>query len=178
MNCVGIISVLAVAGMQTWVFADPPRVATQPARIKDPRSAMIPVILFHGQKEPKSCMNGPLLIFARWDTKPPNQILGIEGSFTDEQIIAGLRKFYREWRSPANDPTYPRPQLIFAQQNWGCGSGLYKPLKAISAEFEIDVYELYPVITQIEFTPGKPTPNDKRLAELIKGDSSSAATND
>ena len=130
---------------------------------------MIPVILYHNQKEHKYSLQGPLLIFARWDTTPPNQILGIEGSFTDEQIIAGLRKFYREWRPPADDATRPRPQLILAQQNWGCGAGLYEPLKALSADFEIDVYQLYPVTTQIQSNPGHPTPNDKRLGELIKG---------
>lgn len=130
---------------------------------------MVPVILYHNQKEPKNSLQNPLLIFARWDVKPPNQLLGIEGSFTDEQMIAGLRKFYGEWRPPSTDPTQPRPQLILAQQNWGCGAGLYEPLKALSAEFEIDVYQLYPVVTQIESNPSHPTPNDKRLAELIKG---------
>lgn len=128
----------------------------------------VPVILYHNQKEHKDGLQGPLLIFARWDTKPPNQILGIEGSFTDEQVIAGLRKFYREWLPPASDPTQPRPQLILAQQNWGCGAGLYEPLKALSVEFEIDVYQLYPVLTQFESSSEHPTSNDKRLAELIK----------
>ena len=45
----------------------------------------------------------------------------------------------------------------------------FEPLKALSAEFAIDVYQLYPVVTQIESNPGHPTPNDKRLGEIIKG---------
>ncbi|MCE9611623.1 MAG: hypothetical protein K8R23_15605 [Chthoniobacter sp.] len=173
MNRKAIITLLAVVFLQAFVSGEPPPAQTsstaKPTGIPDPRSAKMPVILYHNQKEHKDILQGPLLIFARWDTKPPNQILGIEGSFTDEQIITGLKKFYREWRAPADDPTRPRPQLILAQQNWGCGSGLYEPLKALSAEFEIDVYQLYPVVTQIDSNPHHPTPNDKRLAELIKG---------
>lgn len=168
MSRIVIIS-LVVLWIRAFAFADPSAATANTSGIRDPRSAMIPVILYHNQKNHRDSLHGPLLIFARWDTTPPNQILGIEGSFTDEQIITGLRKFYREWRPPENDPTGPRPQLILAQQNWGCGGTLYEPLKALSAEFEIDVYQLYPVVTQIESTPGHPTPNDKRLAELIKG---------
>ena len=127
---------------------------------------MTPVILYQNQKQHRDVMEEPLLVFARWDIKPSNQILGIKRSFTDEQIISGLRKFYREWRAPANDSTRPRPQLIFAQQNWGCGAGLSEPLKALSAEFEIDIYQLYPVIAG--FNSVTLAPNDKRLAELIE----------
>ncbi|MES2468012.1 MAG: hypothetical protein V4675_11970 [Verrucomicrobiota bacterium] len=173
MNRSAIITLLAVICTQSFVSAEPPPATpsspAKPTGIPDPRSAMMPVILYHNQKEHKDSLQGPLLIFARWDTKPPNQILGIEGSFTDEQIIAGLRKFYREWRPPADDATRPRPQLILALQNWGCGAGLYEPLKALSADFEIDVYQLYPVTSQIQSNPSHPTPNDKRLGELIKG---------
>ena len=169
MNCTTIISFLAVVWIRTVAFADSAPAVTSPNEIKDPRSAMMPVILYHNQKEHKVRLQGPLLIFARWDTRPPNQILGIAGSFTDEQILSGLRKFYREWRPPADDATQPRPQLILARQNWGCGAGLFEPLKALSAEFAIDVYQLYPVVTQIESNPGHPTPNDKRLGEIIKG---------
>ena len=155
------------------IFADPPPAATPVAsaksgELKDPRSVIFPTILYHNQKNNRDGMQGTLLIFARWDIKPPNQILGINASFTDEQIITGLRKFYREWHPPANDPTQGRPPLILAQQNWGCGAALYEPLKALSAEFEIDIYRMYPVVTQIESTPSHPTTNDKRLGDIIK----------
>ena len=169
MNRTAIIALLAIVWIRTVVFADSSPAAHQRNEIKDPRSALMPVILYHNQKEHKDCLQGPLLIFARWDTRPPNQILGIEGSFTNEQILSGLRKFYREWRPPADDAMQPRPPLILAQQNWGSGAGLFEPLKALSAEFAIDVYQLYPVVTQIESNPGHPTPNDQRLGELIKG---------
>jgi hypothetical protein len=174
MNRTFIISLFASICALGIVFAEPPPAVTpvataKPGELKDPRSVMFPVILYHNQKDHRDGIQGALLIFARWDIKPPNQILGIDGSFTGEQIVTGLRKFYREWRPPAGDSTQPRPQLILAQQNWGCGSDLYEPLKALSAEFEIDIYQLYPVVTQIESNPGHPTPNDKRLGELIKG---------
>ncbi len=39
---------------------------------------------------------------------------------------------------------------------------------ALSAEFEIDVYKLYPVVTQFESSKDNPTGSDTRLAELIK----------
>jgi hypothetical protein len=175
MNRTVFASLFAIIVLGAIVFADPKPVASSAApgklgEIKDPRSsALFPVILFHNQKEHKDAIQGALLIFARY-SKPPNQILGLKGTFTDEQIITGLKKFYREWRPPANDADRPRPQLILAQQNWGCGGSLYEPLKALSAEFEIDVYQIYPVVTQFESSPGHPTANDKRLGELIKGD--------
>lgn len=169
MNRTLVISMFAVLWLRVVVLADPSPVVTKPAGVNDPRLAKIPVILFHNQKNHRDGLEGPLLVYARHDIEPPNQILGIEGSFTDEQIITGLRKFYREWRPPADDANKPRPQLILAKQNWGCGAALYEPLKAISAEFEIDVYKLYPVIRHIESNPIHPTPNDKRLGELIKG---------
>jgi len=174
MNRTVIISLFVVICCRAVIFADPQPVASpvapaKPGEVKDPRSALFPVILYHNQKDHKDVIQGALLVFARWDIKPPNQILGVEGSFTDEQIIAGLRKFYREWRPPANDLDQPPPQLILAQQNWGCGGALYDSLKAISAEFKIDVYQIYPVLTQFESATWHPTPNDKRLGELIKG---------
>ena len=147
--------------------ADSPAVAAKPYGIADPRRTLVPVILYQNEKQRRAAMEEPLLIFARWDIKPSNQILGVERSFTDEQIIAGLRKFYREWRAPADDSTRPRPQLIFAQQNWGCGAQLYESLKELSAEFEIDVYQMYPVING--FGPASPAKNDQRLAELSEG---------
>ena len=91
--------------------------------VKDPRSVAFPVILFHNQKEEGRVDIDALLIFARWDIKPPNQILGIEGTFSDEQVLTGLKKFYRKWRRPANDPTKPPPQVILACQNWGMRIG-------------------------------------------------------
>ena len=173
MNRTAIIFLLAFVGIGAFVLNKPsPKgsasVPAKPKGIPDPRLALVPVILYHNQKDHRDVLQGPLLIFASWDAKLPNQILGVEDSFTDEQIITGLRKFYREWRPPADDSSCPRPQLILAQQNWGSGAGLYEPLKVLSAEFEIDVYQLYSVGTQFESNPGHPTPNDKRLAELIK----------
>lgn len=157
-----------VSGDPATPASAPPAPAVQQRQIKDPRASICPVILYHNQKEPADTMEGPLLIYARHDLNPPNQILGIDGSFTDDQIIAGLKKFYEQWRPAAGHRSDIRPQLILAQQNWGCGSRLYKPLEEISKKYEIDVYQLYPVLTQIEFTPGNPHPNDKRLSELIK----------
>jgi hypothetical protein len=170
MSRAAIISIVVVVWIRAFVLADPPPATDKPNGIEDPRAAMIPVILFHHQKNHKDGLQGPLLIFARWDINPPNQILGIEGSFTDEQIISGLRKFYHKWRPPANELDRPPPEVIFAQQNWGCGAGLREPLEDLSIEFDLDVYQLYPVVTQIKSHPEHPTPNDKRLAELIKGE--------
>ena len=66
------------------VVADPPPVATpvapvKPGELKDPRSVMFPVILYHNQKDHTDAIQGALLVFARWDIKPPNQILGVDG---------------------------------------------------------------------------------------------------
>ncbi len=113
-------------------------------------------------------LSDALMVFARHDTKPPNEIAGVKGSFADDQIVAALRKFYKEWRAPSGTGL-PRPKLILAMQNWGCGSGLYEPLKHLSAEFEIDVYQLYPVITRIKSKPEHPAANDRRLAEILNG---------
>ena len=108
-----------------------------------------------------------MLVYARHDKQPPNQILGVEGSFTDEQLIAALKTFYLEWHSPPPHPDGPRPKLILAAQNWGCGAGLYKPLETLSAELGFDVYMLYPVLTDIQQTPDHPTSSDKRLGEIL-----------
>lgn len=113
-------------------------------------------------------LSDALLIYARWDTRPPNTLVGVSGSFSDDQILAALRKFYAEWRPPADDPHRKPPQLILAQQNWGCGATLYEALKRLSGEIGIDVYTLYPVITEIVATPKHPTANDKRLGEMLK----------
>src|SRR5947209_1173467 len=144
-----VCSMLVCAGAAGW--SDP--APAGPTEMKDPRTILVPVILYHHQQEHFDGLTGPFLIYARWDRKPPNQILGVEGSFTDEQIVAGLRKFYLEWRPPAQHPTQPPPQLILAQQNWGCGGTLYAPLQTLSEEYKIDVYTLYPVITNFASDP-------------------------
>jgi hypothetical protein len=140
---------------------------TRPSGVPDPRSFLSPTILFHNGKDSTIGFTHALLVYARWDTKPPNQIIGVEGSFTDEQILAALKTFYLEWRSPEPHPDGPRPKLILAAQNWGCGTGLYEPLKALSAELGFDVYELYPVLTDIQQGRDHPTPSDKRLGEIL-----------
>ena len=98
-----------------------------------------------------------------------NEILGVEGTFTDEEIELALKSFYREWK-PAHDvgPDAPRPALIMAVETWGAGSRLYKPYESISAEYKVDVYQIYPVLGGFTRKSTHPTPNDKRLVELIK----------
>jgi hypothetical protein len=134
--------------------------------VSDPRTSQL-YHLYHNGSKASQPFAGAVLVFARWDTKPPNTILGIPGSFTDDQIIAALKRFYQEWRPPKENPSAPRPKIILAAQNWGSGATLYDPLKSLSAEFQVDIYMLYPVVTYIEPQQWHPTPNDKRLSELI-----------
>ena len=154
---------------QTQQAASPPA-TKKPAGITDPRfGSQLLNLIYRNGTEVDTHLGDALLIYARWDTKPPNTLIGVPGSFTDEQIITALKKFFREWHPPANDTARKRPQLILAAQNWGCGVTLYETLKSLSAEFDLDVYMLYPVIDEITSTPKHPTPNDKRLSELLKG---------
>jgi hypothetical protein len=134
----------------------------------DPRTRLTPVILFPNCKNRNAIMQEPLMVYARWDVKPPNQILGVDDTFTDAQIIVGLREFYLKWRAPESDSSRPRPQLILAAQNWGCGSSLYKQVEQLSQEFEIDVYLIYPVISEFGTDNSHPRANDKVLAEMIR----------
>ena len=150
------------------VFAEEPQAESTTARTSDPRTGLTPVILFPNCKNRKAIMQEPLLVYARWDVKPPNQIPGIDGTFTDAQIIAGLREFYLKWRAPESDSSQPRPQLILAAQNWGCGAGLHEQLEKLSKEFEIDVYTIYPVISEIRADKSHPRATDKVLAEMIR----------
>src|SRR5438270_506671 len=129
MNRTALFLLLAVACVRPFGFAEPAPASSTPnvtklREVPDPRSVKYPHLLFHNQKNAKYGVQGALLVYARWDIQPPNQILGVEGSFTDEQIIAGIRKFYREWRAPAADPSQPHPALILATQNWGSGHAL------------------------------------------------------
>jgi len=165
------ISLVGVALVHTLAHGDPPAPPppSEPqkiAGISDPRGSQ-PMLLYHNGDEVVHRPANALLVYARWDVKPPNTILGIKGSFSDEQIMAALKRFYREWRPPQNDASAPRPRIILAAQNWGSGVGLYEPLKSLSREYQIDVYMLYPVITHFEPQPWHPTANDKRLSELI-----------
>jgi|GEM_PF-3684147 len=154
------------------VAAGEPRAALRPSGgAADPRSGPNLTILYKNQKDANASLSDAPMVFARVDTKPPNQILGVKGSFTDEQILTALKKFYREWR-PSSETSVPRPKLIIAVQNRGGGSGLFEPLKKLSAEFEIDVYQIYPVTTGFQSRPEYPTANDKRLGELPNARSS------
>jgi hypothetical protein len=148
--------------------APAPRAPRTFGDVADPRSGPSLTIFYKNQKDSNATLNNALMVFARHDLQPPNQILGVKGTFTDEQIAVALKKFYHEWR-PVPCQTVPRPKLILAAQNWGCGYGLYEPLKKLSEEFEIDVYLLYPVITAFASSPGYPGHNDKRLGEILNG---------
>ena len=141
--------------------------AAKPKGVQDPRAVLSPTILFCNRVDSSIGFSHALLVYARHDKQPPNQILGVEGSFTDEQIITALKTFYLEWHSPPPHPDGPRPKLILAAQNWGCGAGLYKPLEALSAQLGFDVYTLYPVLADIQQTGDHPTPSDKRLGEIL-----------
>jgi hypothetical protein len=141
--------------------------AQEPLGVQDPRGVLSPTILFYNKMDSSIGFSHALLIYARHDKQPPNQILGVEGSFSDEQVIAALKNFYLEWQSPSPHPDGPRPKLILAAQNWGCGSRLHEPLKTLSAELGFDVYMLYPVLTDIQQHRGHPTTSDKRLGEIL-----------
>lgn len=163
-----LIFLSAFLCIQEFVFAeDPQRVPTAKGS-SDPRTGLTPVILFPNCKNRNAIMQEPLLVYSRWDVKPPNQILGIDAAFTDAQIIAGLRDFYLKWRAPENGSSRPRPQLILAAQNWGCGAGLHEQVEKLSLEFEIDVYTIYPVISGFGTDKSHPRANDKVLAEIIR----------
>lgn len=159
---------LVFANLLACTAAEPDKSAPQVPGVADPRLIGL-TLLYRDGKQAGEPFSAALMVYARWDVKPPNTIIGIEGSFTDEQIISALTRFYRDWRPSAEDTSTRRPGLVLASQNWGSGASLYRALKDLSAEFGIDVYVLYPVVTHIERQPFHPTANDKRLAELIKG---------
>jgi len=136
--------------------------------VPDPRFSPRLAMIFHkGESTPYSDLGDALLIFARIGGKNPNTILGIDGSFRDDQIVAGLKRFYREWRPPVDQPTIRPPHIILASQDWGARGGLDEQLKSLSAEYGIDIYLYHPVITAIAPHPSHPTPNDKRLCEIL-----------
>lgn len=168
MKQIPLIFIISSICTQAVVFAEEPQGVSTAKGSSDPRTGLTPVILFPNCKNRNAIMQEPLLVYSRWDVKPPNQILGIDGTFTDAQIIAGLREFYLKWRAPESDTSRPRPQLILAAQNWGCGAGLYEQVEKISQEFEIDVYTIYPVISELGTDKSHPRANDKVLAEIIK----------
>jgi hypothetical protein len=165
------ISLVSVALLCILAHGDPPAPPPTPqkvAGVSDPRSSQLLTLLYHNGDEAVQPLADALLIFARWDTNPSNTILGVNGSFSDEQIMAALKRFYREWHPPQNDPSASRPRIVLAAQNWGSGATLCELLKSLSAEFQLDVYMLYPVVTYIQPEPWHPTANDKRLGELIQ----------
>ena len=137
--------------------------------VEDPRTGPSLTIFYKNQKNSNMGLSDAVMVYARVDfdreKEQPNQILGVKGSFTDEQIVSSVKRFYKEWRSPP-DVLLPRPKLILAIQNWGGGGGLYEPFRKISEEFEIDVYTLYPVTDGFGNRPGSPT--DERIGEILK----------
>lgn len=163
----GIALLGALAYSETPARPSPPK-PPEKGGIKDPRAApLLNLIYRDGANHAFRSQSHAILIFARDDAERPNSIIGIEGSFTDEQIIAALKRFYREWQPPKDYPSTERPSIILAKQGWGSGAPLYKALKDLSAEFQLDVYQFDGVRTHFEVQAYHPTPNDKRLGELI-----------
>lgn len=170
MHPMTMAAILWALCLPAWAWDEPlpPTAPPRSNKIKDPRAGPFLTLLYHNQKNRTDSQEDSLLVYARWDMTPSNQILGVKSSFDDEQVTAALRSFYSAWRPPGESPLAPPPKLILAAQNWGSGAGLYKPLKELSAEFLFDVYLLYPVVTEFEITPQHPTPNDRRLGEILK----------
>ena len=147
-------------------IADPPALAKMKAGVDDPRFWPSLTLLYDCPDSPNGSVQDAILVHATYSHKPANVIVGFEESFTDEQIIAGVRAFYSSWKSK-NEPGKIPPPLILASQNWGSALGLATPFEKIGQEFKIDVYQLHPVIFELEVGPNHPTPNDKKLVELM-----------
>lgn len=171
----GLISFFS--GIVTGEPSSAPRVLpSQKIVVQDPRFSPPLQLLYNNQRVSVSYQGDALLVYAMAIHANDNQIIGVDGSFTDGQILAALRKFYLGWRPPSENTYYPRPNLIIAQREWGCGARLYEPLKAISAEFEIDVYLLPAVLGEFETSSRHPTKNDMRLSELLKSPETKPST--
>src|SRR4029079_5813956 len=98
-----ILSLIGAAHMQILAQGDPPEPPLP--SVPDPRASQGLTLMYRNGEQAIEPVGHALLVFARWDTKHPTTILGVNGWFTDEQIIVALKRFYREWHPPQNDPS-------------------------------------------------------------------------
>jgi hypothetical protein len=113
-----------------------------PPTVADPRIGPSLTVLRDEPTYQSDSVRDAIMVFATHTTNPPNRFLGIERSYTDDEIIRGLIRFYMLWRVENDDPTERPPPVILACQNWGCGAALMAPLKKLSEDQKIDVYLL------------------------------------
>lgn len=98
----------------------------------------------------------------------PNLLLGIEGGFTDDELIAGLRHFYENWQASVDFPDSPPPDLILAQQNWGAGTSIWEALEELAGQHGIRIWRIYPVVTGFQIEQDRhPLAVDRELHDSI-----------
>lgn len=98
----------------------------------------------------------------------PNSLLGVDGGFTDEELMAGLRHFYDNWQPPAGHPDTP-PDLILALQNWGAGASVWDALEELAAQHGVRLWRVYPVVTGFRIERERhPLVIDQQLLESIR----------
>lgn len=135
--------------------------------VADPRTGPSLTVLRDEPGYQSDSLLDAVMIFATHTSNPPNRLLGIDRTYTDEEILLGLKRFYTLWRVGKDDTRGVPPQVVLASQNWGCGAGLIEPQKKLSEDHGIDVYLMYPVGGDFRNREGYPFPNDKKLAEII-----------
>ncbi len=141
--------------------------AAEMSGVADPRIGPSLTVLRDEPGYQSDSIRDAVMIFATHTSNPPNRLLGIDRTYTDEEILLGLNRFYALWRVGQDDTRGIPPQVVLASQNWGCGAGLIAPLKKLSEDHGIDVYMMYPIGDEFRKREGYPLPNDKDLAKII-----------